>query len=56
MSVDGKKVHARAQAVYETPELTVQGSFESLTQQDVDGSRFDASFNAGDPIPPAFAS
>jgi hypothetical protein len=54
MKVEVEKVHA--QLPYETPQLTVQGSFESLTQQDVDGRRFDASFNEGDPIPPAFAS
>jgi hypothetical protein len=53
MKIEIEKV-VRAQ--YDTPVLTVQGSFESLTQQDVDGRRFDASFNAGDPIPPAFAS
>jgi hypothetical protein len=52
------EVQADARLQYETPLLTVQGSFESLTQQDVDGARFDSSFNEGDPIPPdgAFAS
>jgi hypothetical protein len=56
MRIEVDKVPADARLQYETPSLTVQGSFESLTQQDVDGSRFDASFNEGDPIPPAFAS
>ena len=41
---------------YETPMLSRQGSFEALTQQDIDGRRFDANFNEGDPIPPDFAS
>jgi hypothetical protein len=58
MSVVVQEVHADARWQYEAPLLTVQGSFESLTQQDVDGARFDSSFNEGDPIPPdgAFAS
>ena len=58
MKVEVGKVHAYAQLQYETPRLTAQGSFESLTQQDVEGSHFDSSFNEGDPIPPdgAFAS
>jgi hypothetical protein len=43
-------------APYETPAVTVHGTFESLTRHDTDGARFDMSFNAGDPIPPAFAS
>ena len=41
---------------YEAPRLVTQGSFETLTQQDIDGRRFDANFNVGDPIPPEFAS
>jgi hypothetical protein len=52
---DGK-VRSGGKAFYEAPRLTVHGSFESLTQQDTDGRRFDQSFNAGDPIPPAFSS
>jgi hypothetical protein len=58
MSVVEQLVHANARLQYETPLLTVQGSFETLTQQDVDGAHFDMSFNEGDPIPPdgAFAS
>jgi hypothetical protein len=51
MKVEVGKVQAYAQQ-YETPQLTVQGSFEGLTLQDTDGARFDASFNEGDPIPP----
>jgi hypothetical protein len=41
---------------YEVPTLTVAGTLEGITGQDVDGSHFDMSFNAGDPIPPNFAS
>jgi hypothetical protein len=41
---------------YEVPTVTVLGTLESITRQDTDGDRFDMSFNAGDPIPPAFAS
>jgi hypothetical protein len=57
MKVEVGKVQAYAQSQYETPQLTVQGSFESLTMQDTDGAHFDSSFNEGDPIPPdgAFA-
>lgn len=50
------KVQGDGKAQYEAPVLTVHGSFESVTRQDGDGSHFDLSFNAGDPIPPAFAS
>lgn len=56
MKVDIETTQTNVRAQYDTPVLTVQGSFESLTQQDVDGNRFDMSFNAGDPIPDAFAS
>ena len=51
-----EKIPHDSRLPYETPSVVVQGSFESLTQQDVDGARFDMSFNAGDPIPEAFAS
>lgn len=41
---------------YEAPAVTFLGTLESITRQDVDGNHFDMSFNAGDPIPDAFAS
>ena len=43
-------------APYKAPTVTVHGTFESVTRHDTDGARFDMSFNAGDPIPPEFAS
>jgi hypothetical protein len=36
---------------YEAPVVTLQGSFESVTQHATAGSRFDTSFSAGDPVP-----
>jgi len=56
MQIEAENTLADTKMRYETPLLTVQGGFEALTQQDVDGRRFDASFNEGDPIPPEFAS
>lgn len=41
---------------YEVPALEKLGTLESITRQDVDGHRFDMTFNAGDPIPDAFSS
>lgn len=38
-------------APYETPAVTVRGTFESLTQHTGAGARFDMSFNVGDPVP-----
>ena len=53
---DEKKVHDSGKATYVAPTLTTHGTFENITRQDVDGRRFDLSFNQGDPIPDAFAS
>ena len=41
---------------YVAPKLTAHGTFENVTRQDIDGRRFDMSFNAGDVIPEEFAS
>lgn len=41
---------------YEAPVVTMLGTLESITRHDIDGHRFDMSFNAGDPIPDAFSS
>jgi hypothetical protein len=41
---------------YKTPTVVFRGTLEAITRQDIDGKRFDLSFNAGDTIPPAFSS
>lgn len=38
-------------ALYESPELTVHGTFESLTQAFGTGTRLDADFARGTPVP-----
>lgn len=51
MKDDNGKVRSAVKAPYETPALTLHGTFESVTQHSSNGRHFDMSFNAGDPVP-----
>jgi hypothetical protein len=51
MKDDNGKARSTVKAPYETPTLTVHGTFESVTQHSSSGRHFDMSFNAGDPVP-----
>jgi hypothetical protein len=51
MTAEVGKVQTVSKLRYETPAVTVQGTFENVTQHASSGRRFDMSFSAGDPVP-----
>jgi hypothetical protein len=51
MTAEVGKIQTNGKLPYETPVVTVEGSFESVTQHSSFGRRFDVAFNANDPVP-----